>query len=87
MRIHHLDRDKPSIVLQWHYISDDKISYTRCNVVKPEFLPNCEIAFGENCGKEDEEELGEEHDVDGDEDSLNLSNESQLNDMGKSFQE
>lgn len=84
MRIHHLDRDKPSIVLQWHYVSEDKVSYTRCIVVKPELLPNCDIALGENCGKEDEEELEEEeHDVGGDEDNLNLSDESQLNDMGK----
>jgi hypothetical protein len=86
VRINHLDRDKPSIILQWHYVSvsEDKVSYTRCIVVKPELLPDCDIALGENCGKEDEEELGEEeHDVGGDEDNLNLSDESQLNDMVK----
>jgi len=54
----YLGRDKPSIVLSWRYATgseNDKISDTRCVVVKPELLLNCDVALAENCGTEDAE--------------------------------
>ena len=80
VRRNHLDRDKPSIVLQWKHVSDYKLSHTRCITVKPELLPNCDIAFGEDCGNEDAEELGEEEH---DENNSSISDESQPMDTGK----
>lgn len=89
VRRNYLDRDKPNIVLQWRYPQEDKIFSTRCIVVKAEVLPNCEVALGEDFGKEDQEELEEEQqqrDGDSSEENMNISNESILNDdIGEFF--
>ncbi|KAH8591693.1 hypothetical protein B0O99DRAFT_268501 [Bisporella sp. PMI_857] len=56
------------IVLTWaHTINPHKRSYTRCEIVSPEQLPNCDLALAEDCGKRDKEEIAEEEEEEGEE--------------------
>ncbi|KAH7308759.1 hypothetical protein BKA65DRAFT_485517 [Rhexocercosporidium sp. MPI-PUGE-AT-0058] len=73
-RIH--DSDKPSVVLKWYHIEQNVSAYTRFIVVKSEFLSGCEVALGEDCGKQDIEDeddgesfTDEEHDANDDDTS------------------
>jgi hypothetical protein len=83
-------RGRQNILLSWRYTGGKEINErlkTRCEVVKPELLRGCDIAFGEACGTQDSEESEEEEeDDDNDEEgSAESRNKSQFNDMGKSF--
>ncbi|KAH7386406.1 hypothetical protein BKA64DRAFT_711634 [Cadophora sp. MPI-SDFR-AT-0126] len=49
------------ILLRWRYTGADQRKHffrTRCEVIKAEQLPDCDIAFGENFGTDDEESQG-----------------------------
>lgn len=94
-RKHHLNSGRQNIILCWRYTggpqSNESLT-TRCEVVKPELLPGCDIAFGEECGKQDSEESEEEEDEDDDDDEEEDTEEdprspgkSPFNNMGKSL--
>lgn len=60
-----------------------RTAYTRFIVVKPEFLSGCEVALGEDCGKQDIEDeddgesfTDEEHDDNDDDDTSNSPEQS-----------
>ncbi|PVH77719.1 hypothetical protein DL98DRAFT_264119 [Cadophora sp. DSE1049] len=66
------------IILRWRYTGADQSNRfyrTRCEIVKAEQLPDCEIAFGENFGKNDTQES------EGAKDSSEDSNSYQSDDL------
>ncbi|CZR58572.1 uncharacterized protein PAC_08464 [Phialocephala subalpina] len=83
VRKHHLRKGARSTILTWRYTggpqSNEKYK-TRCEVVRPELLPDCDIAFAEECGMQDSESSGE--DEEDDEDSTESVNRPQRNDIG-----
>lgn len=86
-RKHHLKSERQYIILSWRYTggkqSNESLN-TRCEIVKPEWLPGCDIAFGEECGKQDSEESEDDEDDEDDddeEDNAESPSKSQFNDM------
>lgn len=89
VRENHFKNSKQNVVLAWRCFEGlykDQSLNTRCKIVPPEWLSKCDVAFGEECGKQDvKDEWEEKEDREDGEGSAESGDRAEPDDMRKPF--